>query len=204
MRIVVWIVSLLIAVAGALAVGPGVAGMLGITLPFQTKTIDRSQPALLVSVQELSQYHAAVGNFEVVLDIEEDESWVPGFIKGERSLFVAAGTVNAYVDLSGLTDGDLKLSEDGTSVQIRLPEAELDEPNLDQERTYLFSQERGVLDRVGDALSTQDQSDLYQRAEDKLESAAAASGLAQQAQENTRAMLVGMFNSLDLEVSFLD
>ena len=148
MRVVLWIGSLLLAVVGALAVGPGLAGMLGVSLPFQTETIDRSQPALLVSVQELSQYHAAVGSFEVVLDIEEDTSWVPGFIAGERSLFVAAGTVNAYVDLSGLSDGDLQLSKDETSVAIRLPEAQLDEPNLDQERTYLFSQDRGVVDRI--------------------------------------------------------
>ena len=204
MRVVFWIGSLLLAIVGALAVGPGVAGMLGITLPFQSKTIDRSQPALLVSVQELSQYHAAVGSFEVVLDIEEDTSWVPGFIAGERSLFVAAGTVNAYVDLSGLSDGDLQLSEDETSVGIRLPEAQLDEPNLDQDRTYLFSQDRGVVDRIEDAISADDQSDLYQRAEEKLATAAAESDLAHQAEENTEAMLVGMFNSLDLEVTFVD
>jgi hypothetical protein len=204
MRVVLWIGSLLLAVIGALAVGPGLAGMLGVTLPFQTETIDRSQPALLVSVQELSQYHAAVGSFEVVLDIEEDTSWVPGFIAGERSLFVAAGTVNAYVDLSGLSDGDLQLSKDETSVTIRLPEAQLDEPNLDQERTYLFSQDRGVVDRIEDAISTDDQSDLYQRAEEKLATAAAESDLTHQAEENTEAMLVGMFNSLDLEVTFVD
>jgi hypothetical protein len=204
MRVVLWIGSLLLAIVGALAVGPGLAGMLDVTLPFQTKTIDRSQPALLVSVQELSEYHAAVGNFEVVLDIEDDKSWVPGFIAGERSLFVAAGTVDAYVDLSGLSDGDLRLSQDGASVAIRLPEAQLGEPNLDQERTYLFSQDRGVVDRIEDALSTDDQSDLYQSAEEKLAAAAADSDLANQAEENTKAMLVGMFNSLDFEVTFID
>ena len=115
--------------------------------PFRTETVDRSQPVLLQSVQEISQFHAAVGTFEVILDQEEDVRWVPGFIAGERSLFVAAGTVNAYVDLSGLADGDLTLSEDGTTARIRLPEAQLDPPNLDHDRTYLYSQERGVINR---------------------------------------------------------
>ena len=115
--------------------------------PFRTETVDRSQPVLLQSVQEISQFHAAVGTFEVILDQEEDVRWVPGFIAGERSLFVAAGTVNAYVDLSGLGDGDLTLSEDGTTARIRLPEAQLDPPNLDHDRTYLYSQERGVINR---------------------------------------------------------
>lgn len=182
--------------------GIGVAALLGARLPFQSTTIDRSQPALLKSIQDLSEYHAAVGNFEVVIDYEKDVSWVPDFIAGERSLFVAAGTVDAYVDLSGLGDGDLTVSDDGTSVEVSLPAAELDEPNLDQDRTYLFSQERGVINRLGDLISPQDQRELYQLAEGKLATAAAESQLTQQAETNTRTMLVGLFESLDMEVTF--
>lgn len=182
--------------------GIGVAALLGARLPFQSTTIDRSQPALLKSIQDLSEYHAAVGNFEVVIDYEKDVSWVPDFIAGERSLFVAAGTVDAYVDLSGLGDGDLTVSDDGTSVEVSLPAAELDEPNLDQDRTYLFSQERGVINRLGDLISPQDQQELYQLAEGKLATAAAESQLTQQAETNTRTMLVGLFESLDMEVTF--
>jgi hypothetical protein len=204
MRMAVRIVSLLIAGSLVFATGLGAAGLLGINLPFQSRTIDRSQPAMLKSIQDLNQFHAAVGNFEVVLDYEDDVSWVPSFIAGERSLFVAAGTVNAYVDFSGLADGDLKLSDDGKSVEIRLPEAQLDKPNLDQDRTYLFSQERGVINRLGDALSTQDQQELYQLAEQKLASAAEESELVHQAEENTRAMLIGMFNAVDIKVAFTD
>jgi hypothetical protein len=182
----------------------GVAGLFDITNPFQSRTTDRSQPALLTSIQDISQFHAAVGNFEVVLDVEHDVDWVPGFIAGERSLFVAAGTVNAYVDLSGLAERDFTLSVDGKSAKIRLPDAKLDKPNLDQDRTYLFSQERGVVNRYTAALSVQDQSELYKLAEQKLVSAAEKSELAQQAQENTRAMLTGMFKSLDIAVTFTD
>jgi hypothetical protein len=195
------------AVAGGLAIvlviaALSVGGLL--TNPFQSRTTDRSQPALLKSVQNISQYHAAVGNFEVVLDIEKDIRWVPDFVVGERSLFVAAGTVNAYVDFSGLTEDDLTLSGDGRSVKVRLPAAQLDEPNLDQDRTYLFSQERGVVNRVNDALSARDQSGLYELAEEKLETAAKKSELTKRAEENTKAMLVGMFGSLDIETTFVD
>lgn len=184
--------------------GLGVAGLFDITNPFQSRTTDRSQPALLTSIQDISQYHAAVGNFQVVLDVKHDVDWVPGFVAGRRSLFVAAGTVNAYVDFSGLAEQDLTLSVDGKSVKIRLPDAKLDKPNLDQARTQLFSQERGVVNRIGDALSVPDQSELYKLAEQKMVSAAKESKLAQQADENTRAMLTGMFKSLDIEVTFTD
>jgi hypothetical protein len=182
--------------------GLGVAGAFDITNPFQSRTTDRSQPVLLTSIQDISQYHAAVGNFQVVLDVKHNVDWVPGFIAGQRSLFVAAGTVNAYVDFSGLAEQDFTPSIDGKSVKIRLPDAKLDKPNLDQDRTYLFSQERGLVNRIGDALSVQDQSELYKLAEQKLVSAAKESKLAQQADENTRAMLTGMFKSLDIEVTF--
>jgi hypothetical protein len=196
------IASLLIAgTVVVLLAGFGAAGLLGIKLPFQTTTTDRTQPALLKSIQDISQFHAAVGNFEVVLDREQGVSWVPGFIAGERSLFVAVGTVNAYVDFSGLVDKDLTLSDDGKSLEIRLPTARLDKPNLDQGRSYLFSQDRGLINRVGDALSPPDQKELYLLAEKKLVSAAQESELVQQAEKNTRAMLIGMFQAAGLHVT---
>ena len=205
MRTALRIVAL--ALVGTLVVGLaglGGAGLFGISNPFQSKTTDRSQPALLMSIQDISQFHAAVGNFEVVLDVEQDPDWVPDFIAGERSLFVAAGTVDAYIDFTGLAEGDLALSDDGKSVEIRLPAAQLDKPNLDQDRTYLFSQERGVINRVGDALSTPDQQELYKLAEQKLVTAASESKLKQQAEENTKAMLIGMFNALGIKATFPD
>lgn len=201
------IVALVVAVAGAAVVGlavVGVTGLLDIKLPFQTQTIDRSQPVVLKSIEELSQYHAAVGNFEVVLDVEQDVDFLPDFVAGERSLFVAAGTVDAYVDFTGLAAGDLTVYEDGKAVTVRLPKATLAKPSLDHKRTYLFSQERGVLNRLGDAMSTASQQAFYVKAEDKLASAATGSGLTDQADKNTRAMLTGMFGAMGMKVSFIE
>lgn len=53
-------------------------------------------------------------------------------------------------------------------------------------------------------LSTQDQSELYQRAEEKLATAAEDSELKSQAEENARAMLTGLFSSLDIKATFAD
>ena len=202
MRFAARVVLILVLCVGLVATAAVAATIAGVKLPFETETIDRSQPVLLTSIQDISEFHAAVGNFEVVLDYEEDVTWVPGFLAGERSLFVAAGTVDAYVDFSGLADNDLDVSADGKTVEITLPPAALSEPNLDQDRTYLFSQSRGVVDRIGDAISTDDQQELYQGAEEKLAAAAAASALLEQADQNTRAMLSGMLGSLGLEVVF--
>ena len=199
--------SVALVVAGAFVAvaltGLGVVNMFG-SNPFQVSRTDRSQPVLLKSVQELSQYNAAVGNFELVLDIEDDVAWMPDIIAGQRTLFVAAGTVNTYVDLSGLADRDLTLSADGKSVTVRLPEPKLDKPNLNFDRSYIYDQDRGIFDRIVDAFETPVQTEFYKLAETKMASAAEESELRKQATENTKAMLTGMFGSLGIQVTFLD
>ena len=71
--------------------------------PFGSETKDRSGPVLLKSLEDLSQYRAASANMQVVVDVEQDDKLLPSFIRGERTLFVAAGTVDAAVDFSGLS-----------------------------------------------------------------------------------------------------
>lgn len=181
----------------------GAANIYGFS-PFQTRQIDRSQTALLKSIKDISQYHAAVGNFEVVLDIEDETVGVPAIVVGRRTLFVAAGTVNTYVDLSGLADKDLTLSPDGKSVAVKLPEPQFDKPNLDHDRSYMFSQDRGVLDRIADAFEPPQQAKFFKLAEAKLADAAEESELRRQASENTKAMLTGVFGSLGIQVTFID
>src|SRR6266536_655783 len=65
-----------------------------LTNPFGTRTVDRSQPVLLLSLQNLSDYKAATANLQLVIDLEKDARFIPSFIKGERTLFVAAGSVD--------------------------------------------------------------------------------------------------------------
>ncbi|GAB3989016.1 DUF4230 domain-containing protein [Nocardioides marmoraquaticus] len=191
---------LALAVAAMLVVVAVVAlRVTGVGLPFGSDEVDRSQPALLTAVRDVSRYDAATGTFQVVVDLEDDTRFVPDFISGRRSLFVASGTVDAYIDLSSLGDGDLSVSEDGRSVSIDLPPAELDQPNLDQSATRLFSQDRGLLDRVGDALSASDQQELYLSAEERLASAAQESDLRERAESNTQKFLEGMLGALEYD-----
>lgn len=200
-----WVGYLLAAVAGAVAIaliGAGLVGLVPRLNPFGTDTVDRSAPALLQSVRDLSQYHAAVGDFQVVVDVEKDVRFVPSIIAGERSLFVANGTVDAYVDFSGLAEDKLRVDHEAKTVQIQLPDAALAKPNLDPERSYLFGQQRGVLNRINDLVSPPDQHQFYAAAEKKIAEAAEASELKARAQQNTRAMLTGMMQSLGYQVSF--
>src|SRR5690606_9106424 len=177
-----------------------VAGRLAWTWlnPLGEQTIDRSQPALLQSIKDLSRFEAATGSFQVVVDLEKDARFLPDAVKGTRTLFVGAGGVDAYVDLSGLTGDAVTVSEDRTAATIVLPRAQLDKPNLDNRRSYVFAQQRGLLDRVQDFLSGSpaDQREVYLLAERKIAEAAAESDLRARADANTRRMLEGLLKSL--------
>ena len=177
--------------------------------PFASREVDRSQPVLLKAIVDLKVYKAASGNFQVLVDLEQSARGVPLLIKGERTLFVAAGTVDAEVDFSTIDRGAIEVSPDGRSARVTLPRARLTRARIDPDRSYVFSRERGLLDRLGSVLSDNPTSErrLYQLAEERLEAAAAKSGLVERAEENTRAMLRGMLRSLgyrDVTVTFRD
>ncbi|MDQ0076776.1 DUF4230 domain-containing protein [Arthrobacter oryzae] len=163
-----------------------------------------SQTVLLKSVKDMSQLHSVVGTFELVIEDEENVGGIPDFIAGRRTLFVAVGTVNAFVDLTGLTEQDLTLSPDGKAVELRLPEPQLDKPNIDHDQSREYSQERGLADRIVDVFEAPQQAKLYQLAETQMATAAEQSELKDRAAKNTRATLTGLFGSLGYEVTFPD
>jgi Protein of unknown function (DUF4230) len=176
-------------------------------LPFGTDTVDRSTTPLLTSLADLEEYHAATGSFQVVVDLEKDTRWVPSLLSGERTTFLATGSVDAVVDFTGLDGSAVEVSEDGTSVVFTLPRARLDEADVDLEESRVLTRDRGLLDRVGGLFSDNPtgEREVAALAEDKLDAAAAASDLRETAEENTRDMLTGLARSLgysDVEVRF--
>ncbi|MEV0004684.1 DUF4230 domain-containing protein [Micromonospora sp. NPDC050980] len=169
--------------------------------PFAKEQTDRSQPPLLTSIRDLSRYVAAEGNFQVVVDVQNDRRNVPDFLLNERTLFVGAGRVEAYVDFAKIGDGAVVVSEDGKSVEIKLPAPQLGETDLDMDKSYVFAEERGLINRLNDLVSGDPnrQQQIYKLAEDRITAAARDSGLADRAQENTRKMLEGLLRSLGYE-----
>ena len=177
--------------------------------PFGQDVVDRSTTPLLLALEDLHEYHAATGTFQVVVDREVDTRYVPSAISGERVEFLATGTADAYVDFEGLDDGAVTLSADGTSATIELPAPRVAEVRIDPEESHVLDRDRGLVDRIGDALGDNpvDDGELYALAEDRLAAAAAESDLRGRAETNTRAMLTGLAQSLgvdEVEVRFED
>jgi hypothetical protein len=167
--------------------------------PFTTETVDRTGPAVLKSIQNLQDYRAASGHFEVIVDVEQDTRFVPDSIKGQRVLFVAIGSVDSGVDFAGLDESAVEVSDDRRTVAIELPPATLREPELDLERSYVYDRDRGAIDRIQSLLGDDPGigPELYSLAEEKLANAARdGSGLLARAERNTRLMLVGLLRAL--------
>jgi hypothetical protein len=191
---------LVIALIGAMLVGLNAGRFLPnwLTNPFQEQVTDNSQPPLLLSIKDLSRFVAAEGNFEVVIDLKRDRKYVPDWLINERTLFVAAGTVEAYVDFSDITDDKIKQSEDRKSVEITLPLPQLAEPKLDLDRSYVFAEDRGLFNRIGDFFDgdSNRQRETLLVANQRLATAAQNSQLISRAQENTRKTLESLLRSL--------
>lgn len=169
--------------------------------PFAKEQTDRSQPPLLKSIQDLSRYVAAEGNFQVVVDLQNDRDNVPEFLLNQRTLFVGAGSVEAYVDFTKIGEGAVVVSPDGKSVEVKLPAPQLGQTNLDMEKSYVVAEERGLLNRINDLVKGDPnrQQQVYKLAEDRITAAARDSGLTDRAQENTNKMLEGLLRSLGYE-----
>jgi hypothetical protein len=197
------------AVAGFLAVAASVAAvvagpnLLADLNPFGTETRDRSQPALLRSLQRLSEYRAARANLQQIVDIEEDAKLVPSFVKGERVVMVAVGEVDATVDFRRVGPRSLRVSDDRREVVITLPAARLAPARLDLARSRVIDHDRGLIDRTGDMLGdggADEERQLLLAAQRKLDAAATADrDLLPTAERNTAQMLRRLARGLGFE-----
>jgi hypothetical protein len=169
--------------------------------PFAETTTVRSEPVILKSITDLSRYEAASGSFEVVVDLTQRASLLPSFLEGSQTLFVGQGTDIAFVDFSQLKSQAIKVSADRTSVTVSLPEAQLEPAVLNVSQSYVYAQQQGLFNRIGNFFSgnPNSQQQVYILAQQKIQTAAKQSPLLTEAQKNTEGMLDSLLTSLGFQ-----
>jgi hypothetical protein len=174
--------------------------------PFEKKTIDRSAPAVLNRLSDLSEYKAATAQLQELIDVEHDVRFVPSVISGDRATFLAFGTVDAVVDFGEIGRGAVAVTDDRKTVRIVLPHARIADVHVDPARSKVVNRQRGVLDRIGGVFSDNPTSEreLFQLSEQRLTKAAQASKLRARAESNTRSMLRSLLTSLGFEDITID
>jgi hypothetical protein len=166
--------------------------------PFKEQTVDRSGPAVLKSLQDLHSYHAATGNFQQIVDLQKDTP-LPDELLGSRTLYIAYGSVDATVDFTELGGDAVDVSGDRKSATITLPRPRLSSARIDPTRSYVYDQNEGALNKIGDLFASNDhnQQEMNVLAAHKIEAAAQqGSGLIARARENTRSMLSTLLRAL--------
>ena len=191
------IAAALAAVIGLLLVLSAVHLLPQLRNPFRTTTTVRSQPPLLKSITSLSRYEAASGAFQVVVELSKQTAFLPSFIAGSQTLFIGVGTDIAYVNFAHLKGSAIQVAA-GHSVTVTLPKAQLEPAVLNVGQSYVFAQQQGLINRVGDFFSgnPNSQQAVYILAQRRIQYAARSSSLLADAQRNTTAMLTGMLTSL--------
>jgi hypothetical protein len=118
---------------------------------------------------------------------------------GDKILFVGHGTVIAGIDMDKLRPEDLRY-ENGV-LSVRLPPAEIFIATLDNEKSYVYDRDTGLLTKPDPNLETL----VRQRAEEEILKGALEDGILEQAQINAEAYLLRFFNALGFPTTiFLD
>jgi hypothetical protein len=165
--------------------------------PFAEKTTVTSQPVLLKSITALSRYEAASGTFQVVVDLSQ-HSLLPSFLQGSETLFIGQGSDIAFVNFSQLKGNAIQVSPNRAAVTVTLPPAQLEPAVLNVRQSYVYAQQQGLLNRIGNFFggNPNSQQQVYIAAQQRIDTAARRSPLRAEAERNTRAMLNGMLSSL--------
>lgn len=109
---------------------------------------------------------------------------------GDKILFVGHGTVIAGIDLQKMQPEDMRY-ENGV-LTVRLPPAEIFIAALNNEKSYVYDRETGVLTRPDINLETL----VRQQAEQEILKGALEDGILEQAQVNAEAYLLKFFAAL--------
>ena len=109
---------------------------------------------------------------------------------GDKILFVGHGTVIAGIDMSKIQPEDMRY-ENGV-LTIKLPPAEVFIAALDNEKSYVYNRDTGILTKPDINLETL----VRQRAEEEILKAALEDGILEQAQTNAQAYLLKFFAAL--------
>ena len=109
---------------------------------------------------------------------------------GDKILFVGHGTVVAGIDMDKLNPEDMKFNNG--VLTVKLPPAEVFIATLDNDKSYVYDRQTGILNKPDPNLETQ----VRQVAEQEILKAALEDGILEQAQKNAEAYLTRFFAAL--------
>lgn len=163
-----------------------------------TPTVIPDPVTVIREVRSLARLETVQYTMEKVITTEIGQGTL-GFLFGDKLLFVAHGDVIAGIDLEKL-EPDQMWVENGV-LKVRLPKAEIFVVRIDNELSYVYNRDTGIL-RRGDINL---ESLARKAAEDEIEKAAVKDGILDTAQKNAESYLYRLLTQLGYpEVIFVE
>jgi hypothetical protein len=147
---------------------------------------------IIHEVRSLSRLETTSYSIEKIITAESRQGPF-AFLFGDRLILVAHGQVIAGVDLSKIDESDIVVSQDG-KVFVALPTAEVFVTALDNERSYIYDRDTGVIG-MNPALETE----ARRAAEEHLLDAALEDGILDTAQINAEIYLRHLIMALGFD-----
>jgi len=154
-----------------------------------TPTIIPDPATIIQEVRSLARLETIQYTVEKVVTAETGNGEL-SFLFGDKLLFVAHGKVIAGYDLARLTTEDMILR--GDVLIVNLPKPEIFIATLDNNRSYVYDRQTGLLTHGDQNLETE----VRKVAEREILNAALEDGILEQAQVNGENYLTRLFNAL--------
>ncbi|MFN8049956.1 MAG: DUF4230 domain-containing protein [Acidimicrobiales bacterium] len=167
----------------------------------------------LLTIRRTTELRAATGEFSVPVYFGTEQSGVvhdilPDAFDANSGVAIYQGGVDAFVDLRSVTGDDLEINRTDRTIVITVPEPRLSEPNIDEAKSKVITQDRGLMTRLGELFSDtplKGKDELDRVAVRELAAAAKESGLTETARDNTRDFLTALAKRLgydEVDVKF--
>jgi hypothetical protein len=154
-----------------------------------TPTVLADPVTIIKQVQDLARLETVRYTVEKVITAQIDHGILDPLL-GDKLLFVAHGYVIGGIDMSKMTAQDLALKDN--VLYVHLPAAEVLVVNLDNEQSYVYIRDTGLLAKPDPNLETQ----ARQLAEAEIRKAALNDGILDMAGANAQTYLRWFFESL--------
>jgi hypothetical protein len=169
----------------------------------------------LAAIHKTSELRTASGEFSVPVTFGQEQSGavhevLPDALDADSGVALYYGSVDALVDLKGLAEDDIVVDRSKRSITLRVPRPVLTKPNIDESRSTVVAQNRGLLTRLGELFNERplaEKDSLDEVAVEALTKAAQDSDLTEKAEQTAREFLTLLANRMgydDVVVEFVD
>lgn len=155
-----------------------------------TPTIYPDPGSVLLQVRALARLETAQYTIEKIITAETGQGLL-GPLFGDKLIFVAHGEVIAGIDLSKLTENDIRVGPDG-QVTLVLPPAEIFVATLNNDESYVYDRNTGLLTKGNTDLETM----ARQVAEEEIRKVALEDGILTLANTNGETFIERLLKSL--------